>query len=228
MPVNSLNFDDILEKIEKDLKSPGNITTIYTPNAEIVMVGYFNSYFQSVMQQFDLGLPDGSSLIWAGNMLGQPLQKRITGGEAMEKLILYAAKRKAGIGLIGGRGSVAELALECLKRKYPGLRGWSDSGPVFVTNENFDDRLAVSLVNQQSPSSKAQRHSQSEVTQNFIGDSHIKPHIPYTKYDIRNTFSPSIQQEIKRLARKIVDTKTRFVFVALGCPKQEYFIQELK
>ena len=88
MPVNSLNFDDILEKIEKDLKSPGKITTIYTPNAEIVMVGYFNSYFQSVMQQFDLGLPDGSSLIWAGNMLGQPLQKRITGGEAMEKLIL--------------------------------------------------------------------------------------------------------------------------------------------
>ncbi len=216
MPVNSLDFDDILEKIEKDWKIPGKITTVYTPNAEIVTFGYFNSHFQKIVQQFDLGLPDGSLIVWAGKLLGQSIQKRITGGQVLEQLVSVAAKKNATIGLIGGRAGVAALALERLSAKYPGLKGWSEEGPE-IKLETRNSKLEI------NPNFKIQISNPCLDGRQETQNSKSKTQNP----DIRYT-TPDIRKELQQLAHKIVDTKTRFVFVAMGCPKQEFFIEKLK
>ena len=135
---------EILEEVRKYLsqnvrtqnsmtKKGKNPLVIVTPNPEQIVYAQRDKHFREVLNQADVVLPDGVGVVWASRFLrtqntelnDQTIKKVIPGVEFMEDLVAMAAGRGYPIALIGGRGGVAVEALECLSRRWPGLRGWA-------------------------------------------------------------------------------------------------------
>lgn len=176
--VSNLNFNQVLEKIQKWWENGPQIYQIFTPNPEILVLCQKDKKLAKILNGADLALPDGQGLIWASRFLGKPLPERIAGVDLMEKLVGEASRRDLAVGLIGGGPKIAVKAGECLKIKYPRLKIWAEEGPE-VEIANYELRIA-------------------------------------NNYDLEG------------LAKRIGERGTSLLFVGLGCPKQEYFINNLK
>jgi len=113
---------EILEYIFKKIENRKNKFYIVTPNPEILMHALRQPSYQVILNDAEISLPDGIGVLIAGKVLKKRIIGRITGVDMMEKLCEEASKRAVSIGFLGGRGSVAELAAECLREKHPGLR----------------------------------------------------------------------------------------------------------
>ncbi len=155
---------------------------IVTPNPEQVVLAETDKRFAQILNQADVALPDGVGLVFAWRVLqgkrqkekGKRVLQRIPGIECMEDLTEMAQKEGVKVGLIGGRGGVAVEALECLKKRYPGLSGWAEE-PEEIKLDQLDE----------------------------------------------------LDTYVSTIKDKIILTGTRLVFVGLGAPKQEYFIEAI-
>lgn len=107
----------------------GKKTFVVTPNPEFFVFARHNPWFEAILKKADVVIPDGIGLVWASRFLGQPIKERISGTDLMEKLCRKAAKKKWSVYLLGGEAGVAKKTLVVLKKRYPGLQGWADSGP---------------------------------------------------------------------------------------------------
>jgi len=145
--ISIFSKNQILEEIKKYLEKIQNPKSkiqnprvrplvIFTPNPEIIVYAQDDENFRQILNQADLTLPDGWGVVWASQILDQKskiknqksIEERISGVAFMEDLCQLAAEQSLRVGLIGGRRGVAVKALECLKRKYPGLEGWTEDG----------------------------------------------------------------------------------------------------
>lgn len=119
----------ILEYIFRGLRKKAKKMIIFTPNPEIIIMGYHNLQFRTILNTASLALPDGIGVIWAGKLLGKNFKKRITGVDAIFDLCGMASDYGFTVGLIGGEDKIAEIAAECLVRKYPKLKiSFAESG----------------------------------------------------------------------------------------------------
>ncbi len=174
---------EILELLKKYCESGVRKTAktliIVTPNPEQIVYAETDAHFVDFLNQADVAIPDGVGVVWASRVLSSsPVSNVIPGVEFMEDVIDMSSKRGYPVALIGGRQGVAIKAFECLRQKYPRLRGLAMDAP-----------------------------------QLYIGPSGLSGDIDKAYFD--------------RLAKKLVEKGVRVVFVGLGSPKQEYFIEKL-
>ena len=101
---------------------------IHTPNSEIVQLCVKKPEYYGIVNSADLVIPDGAGVVMASKILGCPLTKgKVAGVELMGELMALAAETGAPVYLLGGRPasadapSVADMAAEKLKIRYPGL-----------------------------------------------------------------------------------------------------------
>jgi N-acetylglucosaminyldiphosphoundecaprenol N-acetyl-beta-D-mannosaminyltransferase len=191
--------------VDKKKKKTHNVVTIVTPNPEQVVLAVHDTYFAEMLNRADVALPDGVGIACALKFLHDYSKKKtlrtIPGIEFMEHLIFWAAKQRVNIALIGGRGSLAVRALDCLSKMHPGLRhSWAEDGP------------EVEIVNRQ-----LRIMNYDENLENRNGKNSAS--IPVAT--IRK------ERYFERLIEKIREHKTQIIFVGLGAPKQEYFIEEI-
>lgn len=118
--------DDILEyvvgKLTKRSKTRKGKFFIVTPNPEIVVRANRDENFKNVLNSAEISLADGVGVVIASKILGEAIQARITGADFMENLCLKLSKQPVITGFLGGVPGVAEMAAECLREKYPGLK----------------------------------------------------------------------------------------------------------
>ena len=202
--------------VDKKKKKTKKILIIVTPNPEQIVYARKDSHFQDILNQADVAIPDGIGLVWASRILSLShitshvscITKSIPGIEFMETLVLWAAKRRVPIALIGGRGGLAVRTLDCLSKQHPGLRNsWAEDGPEIEITD---------------PASRQGGHefrimNYDENLENRNGKNSAS--IPVAT--IRK------ERYFERLTEKIREHKTQIIFVGLGAPKQEYFIEKL-
>lgn len=212
--------EKILEYIRKYLKKSSQFTVhrepktpkplvIVTPNPEQIVYAQNDKRFSKLLNGADVAIPDGVGLVLASKFfklstINYPLStipKRIPGVELMEDLVAVSAREGFPIGLIGGRGGLAVKAFECLQARYPGLKGWAEDGP------------EVEIECQSVKVSTYQRKNADTWTQDILTQS--------------ENINSDTQKYFLQLASRIQETKIRILFVGLGAPKQEYFMEEL-
>ncbi|GEM_PF-233186 len=184
---------------------------IVTPNPEQIVYALSNPHFTEILNQADVAIPDGIGISLSAKFLRDKRQAtsdkiiihRIPGIEFMEDLVRIAAERGYTIGLIGGRGGVAVKALECLQMKYPDLQGWGEDGPEIKVK-----------------SQKVKVKTESQNSKNIFLQQYNNIAIEQSGKDITDEYIRQVAERIKR-------TRTQLVFVGLGAPKQEYFIEKL-
>lgn len=117
------NFDkQSLHKRVIEMLSRKGCSVIFTPNPEMVIAASRNDNISRILSNADLRIADGSGLLLASNILGDPLQERLAGIELGEFLLEFSAKKSISIYLLGGKDGVAELAQKKLEAKYKGLK----------------------------------------------------------------------------------------------------------
>lgn len=173
---------------------------IFTPNPEIIEFSQKDPELKRILNSSDINLPDGIGVTWAvGRQYGTKIN-RISGIDMMEKLVGIAADKSVRIGLLGGKKGVALSAAKCLLKKHPG-----------VQIEVFEaGKLESRIKNKELRSEKGNI----ELNSYFI---------------ILNSEGKRIDEEkyFDSLLKWIEQKQISILFVALGFPKQEYFIQML-
>lgn len=127
--VTNATQEEVLEYVINSLEKRQENYYIVTPNPEMVVSANVHPQFKEILNKAELALCDGIGLVWAGKFLGKPFKERYTGVDFVESLCSMVSKKPITVGFLGGRGKVAELAADCLQKKYPGLK------VVFVSEE---------------------------------------------------------------------------------------------
>ncbi|HZJ18178.1 MAG TPA: WecB/TagA/CpsF family glycosyltransferase [Patescibacteria group bacterium] len=113
---------EILEYIIRGLEKLDEKYYVVTPNPEILVIADRDPYYKKVLNNAKVALPDGIGVIIASKLLGFGLKDRVTGVDLMKSLCMLVSEKPITIGLLGAGPGVAELAAECLTKKYPGLK----------------------------------------------------------------------------------------------------------
>jgi N-acetylglucosaminyldiphosphoundecaprenol N-acetyl-beta-D-mannosaminyltransferase len=79
-----------------------------------------------IVHDSDLITADGQSVVWASQLLGDPLPARVAGIDLMLELLDLANRKGYRVFILGARQAVLDRALRRLRSRYPGLTlaGW--------------------------------------------------------------------------------------------------------
>ncbi|MFZ5366551.1 MAG: WecB/TagA/CpsF family glycosyltransferase [Patescibacteria group bacterium] len=126
--IDNLKEKEVIYAVRKKIAKKEKFW-IATPNPEMIVLAQKDLQFKRILNSADLAIPDGIGLVWAGRILGREIRERVSGVDLMEKLCQVGSQNGWSVYLIGGKPEVAKTALEVLKKRYPGLKGWAETGP---------------------------------------------------------------------------------------------------
>lgn len=130
--IEDISFDQVLKYLVESTEKKGKKLFVTTINPELIMIAKGDSEYEKVLMSSDLAVPDGVGILWAGKIFGKKFKERIHGVDLVEKLSEAISEKPITVGFVGGHENVAQLASDCLRKKYPGLkvafaqREWED------------------------------------------------------------------------------------------------------
>lgn len=110
---------------------------VVTPNPEIVLAAEKNTDLQYALRAADMVLPDGIGVIYSAQILGTPLEGRVTGIDFATRMLQELAMVNGSVYLFGAKPGVAEKAAKNMEEQFPGLR------IVGTQNGYFDDDAPI-------------------------------------------------------------------------------------
>src|SRR6266508_4129846 len=107
----------VLERLRR-----GERTTVITANPEFVMLARREADLRAIAARADLVIPDGTGVLLASRVLGDPLPGRAPGRFLVDALAARAAPLGVSFFLLGAAPGVAERAGARLRERHPELR----------------------------------------------------------------------------------------------------------
>jgi N-acetylglucosaminyldiphosphoundecaprenol N-acetyl-beta-D-mannosaminyltransferase len=92
-----------------------------TANVDFLVQARHDIELRRILLNADLVLCDGTPLVWASRLLGNPLPERVAGSDLVPLLIQIAEKKKYRIFFLGGTPESTECAVANLQRRHPKL-----------------------------------------------------------------------------------------------------------
>jgi N-acetylglucosaminyldiphosphoundecaprenol N-acetyl-beta-D-mannosaminyltransferase len=121
IPVDDVTYDEALARMAEFI-ADGRPHQVVTVNPEFIMTAQNDPQFRQILRQSHLNLPDGQGLIWAAQLLGAPLQERVTGVDTVVRLAELSSQKGYSIFLLGAAEGVAAAAARELQNRFPRLR----------------------------------------------------------------------------------------------------------
>ena len=107
--IDPLTLEEAVDAIER-LVGGGRGGLVFTPNVDHVVKAETIPAFRAAYEAASLSLVDGTPLLWASWLLGDPLPGKASGSDLTMPLMRRAAQRGWRVYLFGARRSVAEEA----------------------------------------------------------------------------------------------------------------------
>ena len=99
----------------------GSFLSVGVVNAAKVVAMRKNGRLRQSVNDCDMVLADGQSVVWASRMLGSPLPERVAGIDLFVELLDRAERRGYRVYFLGARPEVLRQMLAEVGRRYPGL-----------------------------------------------------------------------------------------------------------
>lgn len=149
---DNITMEEAVQTAMEHIRS-GTRCRVVTPNAEFALEAKKNPRFLRILNQSQLVLADGVSVVLASRILGDPMKGRVTGVGFAQALAAALAKEGKSLYLLGAKPGVAEQAAEKLRQAHPGLKiagthdgYFREEGPVVeAINAARPDALLVCL-----------------------------------------------------------------------------------
>ena len=126
IPIHRVNQEEALRRMRGFFKEEG-VDLIVTPNSEIIVNALQDPELKAILQSASLVIPDGIGLVYASQLMGEPLTQRVTGIDFLEKALEWLEEQKKGIFLLGGKPGenrekdVVNMAALEMKARFPNL-----------------------------------------------------------------------------------------------------------
>src|SRR6266516_1382927 len=130
VPFDHLNMDGALERIDRMVASRQPHYVI-TANADFLAQARRDVELRRILLEAHLVLCDGTPLVWASRLLGNPLPERVAGSDLAPWLIQLAVKKNYRLFLLGASPETNAQALARLKKQHPTLNVVGNYSPPF-------------------------------------------------------------------------------------------------
>lgn len=92
---------------------------VITANPIMINEALHNPQFNEVMTEAELVIPDGTGVVWAAKMGGEPVEERVPGIELLHELMKQGEKHRWRVYLLGSTAEVVQEAAKKLAIEYP-------------------------------------------------------------------------------------------------------------
>jgi N-acetylglucosaminyldiphosphoundecaprenol N-acetyl-beta-D-mannosaminyltransferase len=120
---------------------------ICVTNVHVIMEAYRSPALRGVLNHAGLVTPDGMPLVWLSHLYGHPEVRRVYGPD----LLLAACQRSLQTGwkhyFYGGSPGAAELLIDRLCQRFPGLSIAGHATPPFRPLSPEEDQAAIDKIN---------------------------------------------------------------------------------
>jgi N-acetylglucosaminyldiphosphoundecaprenol N-acetyl-beta-D-mannosaminyltransferase len=134
VPVDALTMDETVARVSQLVTAGLGPHQHVVLNAAKVVEMQRNPALKRIIESCSVVNADGSSIVWASKLLGNPLPCRVTGIDLFVRLVAEAEATDRSIFLLGAEQWVVETVEKNLKEKHPRLRVagvrngfWSDN-----------------------------------------------------------------------------------------------------
>lgn len=138
--VARMSIQQVVEWI-RVMVEQGKPRHIVTANAEVIYKAHVEPEYLELLQKSDLVTADGSGVVLAANMLGQPVPERVAGIDLVAEVFELAAEKTWSIYFLGAEPDVVEKAVLHTLEKYPNLqiKGYRDG---YYSQEEIEQVVA--------------------------------------------------------------------------------------
>ena len=143
--VNVTSYEDACSRIENWVEEERSVY-IVAANVHVVMMGYWQSAYQKIINNAALVTPDGMPLVWGLKLLGAKEATRVYGPDLMIALCDRCSRVKIPIYLYGGTTNMLEQLISNLQSKFPELMIAGSYSPPFrslTPEEEAEDRERI-------------------------------------------------------------------------------------
>lgn len=118
IPVCKWAMQDVVSYLTEVVLS-GQYHQVITANPIMLTEAQNNPEFETVMKNAELIIPDGTGLVWAAKMGGEPVEERVPGIELLHELMKQGEKHRWRVFLLGSAPEVVQEAANRLAMDYP-------------------------------------------------------------------------------------------------------------
>jgi N-acetylglucosaminyldiphosphoundecaprenol N-acetyl-beta-D-mannosaminyltransferase len=104
---------------------------LVTANVDFLVQAQADAELRRVLNEAHLVLCDGTPLVWASRLLGNPLPERVAGSDLVPVLLKLAAEKMYRVFFLGATLDSVEQAVSRLKEQYPSLNLAGHYSPPF-------------------------------------------------------------------------------------------------
>jgi N-acetylglucosaminyldiphosphoundecaprenol N-acetyl-beta-D-mannosaminyltransferase len=155
--VSSFTMEELLGVIDTSIASRQHLLLGVVNAAKIVNARKDAGLMHS-LEQTDLILADGVSVVWLSRLLGTPLPQRLAGIDIMYRILERASERRYRVYFLGAKPDVVQRVVGITAKQYPsviiaGCRDgyFSDSEAEAVAKDIRSSRADILLVAMPSP-----------------------------------------------------------------------------
>src|SRR5262245_38843391 len=120
VPFDNVTTGETVEAIGR-MVSSRSPHYLVTANVDFLVQAQEDVELRRILFDAHLVLCDGTPLVWASRLLGNPLLERVAGADLVPLLLRVAAERKYRLFLLGASQESAWSAIKNLQTKFPNL-----------------------------------------------------------------------------------------------------------
>ena len=117
---DNVTFAETLSRIQAMIASR-RPHYVVTANVDFLVQAQRDAELRQVLAEAHLVLCDGTPLVWASRLLGNPLPERVAGSDLAPQLIRLAAKNNYRLFLLGATPEANEQAAANVRTQFPNL-----------------------------------------------------------------------------------------------------------
>lgn len=121
VPFDPVTTDGAILRIEEMIASR-KPHYLVTANVDFLVQARQDVELRRILMEAHLVLCDGTPLVWASHLLGNPLPERVAGADLVPRLIDIAARKGYSLFLLGASESSCSAAAARLMQKHPRLK----------------------------------------------------------------------------------------------------------
>jgi N-acetylglucosaminyldiphosphoundecaprenol N-acetyl-beta-D-mannosaminyltransferase len=143
-PLDRVNLEEALRYCESVIETRGFAQHMAINAAKLVAM-QDDAELRASVDQCELITADGQSMVWASQLLGDPLPCRVTGIDLMEALLARAAEQGYRVYLLGATAEVLRRTIARMQEDLPALNiaGWQDGYYADEDERAVADRIAA-------------------------------------------------------------------------------------
>lgn len=126
----------------------GPTRKVFFTNVHSIHMARRDRELMRILNRADLVLPDGSGIMLAGKLFGQPILENINGTDFTPRVLEYASREHWSIYLLGARPEVNTACRNRIQRDFPGLKIVGARHGLFGES---DEQRIVDDINEKQP-----------------------------------------------------------------------------